>query len=89
MADVTPLNPNAPGLEHEDMLELINQTKWAYRSEYGVAPSYLVIGGNPLLLLLARLRRVQGYANASPKTLSEVQGMAVVVVKRDALECGE
>lgn len=91
MNDVKPISPNMIALHDKDILQLISQVKWGWRSNFGYNATYLVIGGNYWLQLQQRMRRVSLYSGVSDLTgtLTQIQGLQVVVVKRDILECGE
>jgi hypothetical protein len=90
MDNIVPFNPNQITLDRKDILSLVHEVKWAYRNKWGVTPRFLVVGGNPLTLLKIQLNQMAHLKNGPRfQTIQEVDGMVVIQVKRDSLECGE
>lgn len=87
-AAVIPINPNAIQAQTRDMVDIIENLVWDYRSRYRSVPFYLILGGNFLRRTVQECYE-KGIIQKNGHKVETLLGLVLVKVKRDCLEVGE
>ena len=88
MASVIPMNPHAIQAQTRDMVDIIDNLVWDYKSRYRSEPFYLILGGNFLRRTVQECYE-KGIIQKNGHKVETLLGLVLVKVKRDCLEVGE